>query len=126
MTAATATTPTLERRRERRVPVHLPMLVRGTDVKGEWFEERTASENMCRGGTAFATRYAVALGMRVEITIPARLKRRIPMRNSPRTAGWSIWRWENGERSGSRAWNLPGRAFIACLFRNRQHSSLLI
>ena len=55
MTAATATSPTLERRRERRVAVHLPMLIRGTDRGGAWFEERTASENLCRGGAAFAT-----------------------------------------------------------------------
>ena len=34
MTAASASSPTLERRRERRVPVHLPMLVRGTDRSG--------------------------------------------------------------------------------------------
>jgi len=71
MTAATATTPALERRRERRVPVHLPMLIRGTDRSGEWFEERTSSENLCRGGAAFATRYAVSLGTRIEISIPS-------------------------------------------------------
>jgi hypothetical protein len=47
------------------------MLVRGTDRTGEWFEERTASENLCRGGAAFATRYAVDLGMKIEISIPA-------------------------------------------------------
>jgi hypothetical protein len=70
MTAASASTPTLERRRERRVPVNLPMLVRGTDRTGESFEERTASVNLCRGGAAFATRYAVDLGTRVEISIP--------------------------------------------------------
>jgi hypothetical protein len=28
------------------------MLVRGTDRAGEWFEERTSSENLCRGGAA--------------------------------------------------------------------------
>ena len=71
MTSASATTPTLERRRERRVPVKLPMLVRGTDRSGEWFEERTSSENLCRGGAAFTTRYAVDLGMKIEISIPA-------------------------------------------------------
>jgi hypothetical protein len=71
MTSASATTPTLERRRERRVPVKLPMLVRGTDRTGNWFEERTSSENLCRGGAAFATRYAVDLGMKIEISIPA-------------------------------------------------------
>ena len=71
MTSASATTPSLERRRERRVPVKLPMLVRGTDRTGESFEERTSSENLCRGGAAFATRYAVDLGMKIEISIPA-------------------------------------------------------
>jgi hypothetical protein len=70
MTAASATTPALERRRERRVPVNLPMLVRGTDRAGELFEERTSSVNLCRGGAAFATRYAVDLGTRLEISIP--------------------------------------------------------
>lgn len=71
MTAASATTPTPERRRERRVPVNLPMLVRGTDREGDWFEERTSSVNLCRGGAAFATRYALDLGSRLEISIPA-------------------------------------------------------
>jgi hypothetical protein len=71
MTAASATTPSLERRRERRVPVKLPMLVRGTDRTGEWFEERTSSENLCRGGAAFATQYEVDLGMKIEINITA-------------------------------------------------------
>jgi hypothetical protein len=70
MTAASAPTPTLERRRERRVPVNLPMMVRGTDRAGEWFEERTSSVNLCRGGAAFATRYALDLGSRLEISIP--------------------------------------------------------
>lgn len=71
MNAASATTPALERRREHRVPVHLPMLVRGTDRSGEWFEERTASENVCRGGAAFATRYTLDMGARIEISIPS-------------------------------------------------------
>jgi c-di-GMP-binding flagellar brake protein YcgR len=70
MTSSSAATPSLERRRERRVPVKLPILVRGTDRTGAWFEERTSSENLCRGGAAFATRYAVDLGMNVEINIP--------------------------------------------------------
>jgi hypothetical protein len=64
------TSPSLERRRERRVPVQLPMLVRGTDVSGARFEERTASVNLCRGGAAFATRYEVELGGKLEINIP--------------------------------------------------------
>jgi hypothetical protein len=70
MTAASATTPALERRRERRVPVHLPIVVRGTDRTGFSFEERTSSENLCRSGAAFATRYPLDLGIQLEIHIP--------------------------------------------------------
>ncbi len=70
MTAASASTPALERRRERRVPVHLPIVVRGTDRTGLAFEERTSSENLCRGGAAFASRHPLDLGSRVEIHIP--------------------------------------------------------
>jgi hypothetical protein len=71
MNAASAKTPGLERRRERRVPVNLPLLVRGTDRSGARFEERTSSVNLCRGGAAFATRYAVDLGAKLEIRIPS-------------------------------------------------------
>jgi hypothetical protein len=67
---ASATAPTLERRRERRIPVQLPILVRGTDRKGDSFEERTASVNVCRGGVAFSTRYSLDLGSKLEIHIP--------------------------------------------------------
>ena len=70
MTAVSASTPALERRRERRVPVHLPIVVRGTDLTGASFEERTSSENLCRGGAAFATRMAFDLGSQLEIKIP--------------------------------------------------------
>ena len=70
MTAASASAPAIERRRERRVPVHLPIVVRGTDRTGYSFEERTSSENLCRGGAAFATRYPLDLGSQLEIHIP--------------------------------------------------------
>ena|SRR5579863_10589935 len=70
MTAASASTPALERRRERRVPVHLPIVVRGVDRMGHSFEERTSSENLCRGGAAFALRYPLDLGDQLEIHIP--------------------------------------------------------
>jgi c-di-GMP-binding flagellar brake protein YcgR len=65
-----ASTPALERRRERRVPVHLPIVVRGTDRAGLPFEEHTSSENLCRGGVAFATRYPLDLGVHLELHIP--------------------------------------------------------
>jgi hypothetical protein len=69
MGSASASTPALERRRERRVPVHLPIVVRGKDRTGSLFEERTACENVCRGGAAFATRYPLELGVQLEIQI---------------------------------------------------------
>jgi hypothetical protein len=72
MSAGSSTKRMLERRRERRVPVHLPILVRGTDNAGDHFEERTASENVCRGGVAFAIRHILALGARLEISIPVK------------------------------------------------------
>jgi hypothetical protein len=46
-------------------------VVRGTDRTGFVFEERTSSENLCRGGAAFATRYPLDLGNQLEIYIPA-------------------------------------------------------
>ena len=47
------------------------MLIRGTDHHGEKFEERTSSLNLCRGGAAFATRFAIDLGERLDIFISA-------------------------------------------------------
>ncbi|HEV7966797.1 MAG TPA: PilZ domain-containing protein [Candidatus Acidoferrales bacterium] len=70
MTAAVASNPALERRREHRVPVRLPIVVRGKDLTGMPFEERTSSENLCRGGAAFATHHPLDLGCRLEIQIP--------------------------------------------------------
>ncbi len=70
MSSASASTPALERRRERRIPVHLPIVVRGKDRSGLAFEERTACENVCRGGAAFATRYPLDRGVQLEIRIP--------------------------------------------------------
>jgi PilZ domain len=65
-----ASTPALERRRERRVPVHLPIVVRGKDRAGLAFEEHTCSENLCRGGIAFPTRHPLELGIQLELYIP--------------------------------------------------------
>ena len=84
MTASSSAT-ALERRQERRVPVHLPLVVRGKDLHGSSFEERTSSENLCRGGAAFATRHPVDLGLQLEIEIPAPPNPSTP-RNAPRAA----------------------------------------
>jgi hypothetical protein len=48
----------------------LPLKVRGRDSSGTNFEEETSSENLCRGGAAFITRFDVAIGSDLEIWIP--------------------------------------------------------
>jgi hypothetical protein len=57
-------------RSERRISVRLPMRVRGRDSRGVIFEEETSSENLCRSGAAFLTRFDVAVGSDLEIRIP--------------------------------------------------------
>jgi hypothetical protein len=49
----------------------LPLRVRGCDARGFSFEEDTASENLCRGGAAFRTRFDVAIGSNLQIRIPS-------------------------------------------------------
>jgi len=44
--------------------------VRGRDTRGFAFEENTASENLCRSGAAFHTRFDLAIGSNLEIRIP--------------------------------------------------------
>lgn len=57
-------------RSERRISVRLPLQVRGRDKRGVIFEEETSSENLCRSGAAFVTRFDVAIGSDLEIRIP--------------------------------------------------------
>jgi hypothetical protein len=59
-----------KQRSERRIAVRLPLKVRGRDSRGVAFEEDTSSENLCRGGAAFITRFDVAIGSDLEIRIP--------------------------------------------------------
>ena len=59
-----------KQRSERRIAVRLPLRVRGRDSRGVVFEEETSSENLCRGGAAFATRFPLDLGGQLEIQIP--------------------------------------------------------
>ena len=54
----------------RRISVRLPLKVKGRDSRGINFEEETSSENLCRGGAAFITRFDVAIGSDLEICIP--------------------------------------------------------
>jgi PilZ domain len=58
------------RRSERRISVRLPLRVWGKDTRGFAFEEDTSSENLCRSGAAFRTRFDVAIGSNLQIRIP--------------------------------------------------------
>jgi PilZ domain len=60
----------VERRREKRVQVHLPVEIRGTDRSGSRFDETTTSENLCRGGVAFTLSRELELGAMLDISIP--------------------------------------------------------
>src|SRR5713226_9176037 len=55
-------TPVSQQRSERRIAVRLPLRVRGRDKRGVIFEEETSSENLCRNGAAFLTRFDIAIG----------------------------------------------------------------
>jgi hypothetical protein len=68
-------------RSERRISVRLPLKVRGRDSRGVAFEEDTSSENLCRSGAAFVTRFDVAIGCDLEIRIP--FSRYASRRNDP-------------------------------------------
>ncbi len=50
--------------------MRLPLKVRGRDRRGFNFEEDTSSENLCRSGAAFVTRFDLAIGSDLEILIP--------------------------------------------------------
>ena len=54
-------------RAERRISVRLPMQVTGRDSRGVVFTEETSSENLCRGGAAFVTRFEVPVGADLDI-----------------------------------------------------------
>jgi hypothetical protein len=46
------------------------MQVTGRDVRGVVFTEETSSENLCRGGAAFVTRFDVPVGCDLDIRMP--------------------------------------------------------
>ena len=60
-----------ERRMDRRVSVHLPLEIRGTDGSGKPFLETTQSVNVSRRGVAFILHRDIDRGANIEIRIPA-------------------------------------------------------
>ena len=65
-----ANTTVAKQRSERRISVRLPLEVRGRDAQGVAFVEETSSENLCRSGAAFVTRFDLTVGSDLEIRIP--------------------------------------------------------
>lgn len=59
-----------KQRTERRIAVRLPMQVTGRDARGVVFTEETSSENLCRGGAAFLSRFDLPVGSDLDIRIP--------------------------------------------------------
>lgn len=59
-----------KQRTERRIAVRLPMQVTGRDTRGVVFTEETSSENLCRSGAAFLSRFELPVGADLDIRIP--------------------------------------------------------
>lgn len=51
--------------------MQLPMLVRGRDRNGIWFEERTFAQNLSSEGAAFTTLTPLEMGASILVSIPA-------------------------------------------------------
>jgi hypothetical protein len=52
------------------VRVRLPLEVIGVDRSGRKFSERTTSEDLCRGGVAFALDHELEVDVELELSIP--------------------------------------------------------
>jgi hypothetical protein len=65
------------KQREKRVTLHLPVEVRGTDAAGVPFTEHTRSVNVSGGGICFESHRQLAVGERLQLAIelPVSLRR---------------------------------------------------
>ena len=68
--STTQTVTQRERRIDRRVQVHLPMFIKGTDGTGKNFQDTAQSVNVSRRGAAFILDRQVEKGANLEIRIP--------------------------------------------------------
>ena len=64
--------------REKRVPLNLPVEVRGEDVAGVHFTEQTRSHNVSGGGICFESQRQLVVGSELTLTIqvPEALRKR--------------------------------------------------
>jgi hypothetical protein len=72
--------------RQKRVPLHLPVEVRGEDARGTRFTELTRSVNVSGGGILFESHRPLAVGLRLVLTIelPISLRRHFGDRDTYR------------------------------------------
>ena len=63
-------TPLKEKRRSHRVPVNLPVKVRGINTQGVKFEEITHSIDVSSGGVLFLLKQPLSKGMGLELSLP--------------------------------------------------------
>ncbi len=61
----------IERRRWQRLPVGLPVFVRGTDARGKQFLDFTNILNISSGGALLATRVTLSRSASVSLEIPS-------------------------------------------------------
>ncbi len=69
----------VQQQRERRVGLHLPVQVEGTDETGSPFNESTRTLNISGGGVLFESRNKLAVGNRLslQIQLPPPLRRHV-------------------------------------------------
>ena len=103
-----ASTTVSRQRSERRISVRLPLKVRGRDAHGFAFEEETSSENLCRNGTAFVTRFDVEVGCDLEIRIT--MAQHAPRRPAQEHFAGPGYRFGGPSSNGNR-FNLSGSRF---------------
>ena len=113
--------------REKRVPLNLPVEVRGEDVAGVHFTEQTRSHNVSGGGICFESQRTLAVGARLQLAIelpvepaPPLRRRRTCTGRAPSSAAWCASRARR-----RRAWargscrRTPPNRWYDSLFRTR-------
>lgn len=104
-----------KQRTDRRIAVRLPLTVTGRDSRGVSFQEETSSENLCRSGASFVTRFDLPVGCDVEIRIPIAQSsfRKKEAESDFATRGRVV----HVENSGDRGEKMIGVQFIGPRFR---------
>src|SRR5579875_353259 len=121
-----------ERRRSERIAQSLPVVVRGIDLLGQPFEERSSTLNLNLHGCRYASKYHLPKNTWVTLEIPHGAERenvRAPHGFSGPARFASCFKsplsWKALEISGrSKSRRLIGRPRVAVLLRNRKSAEL--